>query len=325
MIIARSPLRVSLGGGGTDLASYACAHEGFLIAAAIDRYVYVAVNSAFHEATVLRHDSIEEAQSVDTLRHPIIREALRVLDLTGGGLEITTLSDVPGGTGLGSSGSLGTALLKALHRFLDRSVDARSLAEMASHIEIGVLGAPVGKQDTYAAAFGGVNAYTFHTDGTVTVSPLYLSPDTLERLTEHLMLFWTGRTRSASTILREQDQRTRQHDRAMIDSLHEVKAIGRASHAALEAGDLQAFGRLMHAHWESKKTRASGMSFPEVDRWYQVARDNGAIGGKLVGAGGGGFLMLCADDPSRLRAAMRGEGLRPLRFGFDFEGTALRA
>ncbi|NDD31064.1 MAG: galactokinase, partial [Proteobacteria bacterium] len=269
MIIARSPLRITLGGGGTDLPSYYREHGGFLMAAAIDRYVYVSVHNTFRASTVLRYSSIEDVQSIDEIRHPIIREALRLLDITEKNLEITTMADVPAGTGLGSSGSFGTALLKALHRLRGRTIDAPSLAEMASHIEIDVLGEPVGKQDTYAAAFGGVGCYVFNPDDTVDVTPLSLSPETADRLTEHVLLFCTGLTRSASAILREQDDRTRGRDGAMVEGLHYVKEIGLRSRAALESGALVEFGRLMHEHWLYKKKRSARMSAPEIDRWYQ--------------------------------------------------------
>ena len=325
MIIARSPLRITLGGGGTDLPSYYRQHGGFLMAAAIHRHVYVSVHHTFRENTILRYSQIEEVSSLDEIRHPIIREALRLLDIRERNIEITTMADVPAGTGLGSSGSFGTALLKALHRFRARTIDARALAEMASHIEIDVLGEPVGKQDTYAAAFGGVSCYEFMADDTVRVSPLALTPDTVSHMQEHVLLFCTHVTRSASAILAEQDTRTRGGDSAMIEGLHVVKDIGLRSKAALERGDLQAFGRLMHEHWLYKKQRSSRMSAPEIDRWYQLGLDNGAIGGKLVGAGGGGFLMFMADDPSRLRAAMARENLRFMELRFDFEGTTIRA
>lgn len=325
MIIARSPLRITLGGGGTDLPSYYREHGGFLIAAAIDHYVYVSVQHTFRVNTLIRYSHIEEVATVEEIKHPIIREALKLLEVRDRNIEITTMADVPAGTGLGSSGSFGTALLKVLHRFRNRTIEASPLAEMASHIEMGILREPVGKQDTYAAAHGGVNCYEFNPDDTVKVTPLNVTTDTLRRMQDQVMMFCTFLTRSASAILKEQDDKTKRGNKSMIDSLHYVKDIGLRSRAALERGDLDEFGRLLHEHWLYKKQRSSHMSAPEIDRWYQLGLDNGALGGKLVGAGGGGFLMFYAQDPLRLSNAMHQEGLLQMKVQFDFEGTSLRA
>jgi D-glycero-alpha-D-manno-heptose-7-phosphate kinase len=324
LIIARSPLRISLGGGGTDLPSYYRDHGGFLIAGAIDQHVYVTVHRRFVDGLVLRYSRIETVTARRDVEHPLIRAALDHLGIDDH-LEITTMADVPAGTGLGSSGSFGTALLKALHRHLRRTIDQRELAELACHLEIDVLREPVGKQDQYAAAFGGLNCYTFRDDDTVGIEPLAVSDDTLRRLDERLLMFSTAITRSAPEILREQDAKTRGADPAMIQNLHEVKEIGLASKRAFELGDLDAFGRLLREHWERKKRRSAIMSTSAVDRWYEVGMANGAAGGKLVGAGGGGFLMFYADDPLALRRAMASEGLPELHYRFDFAGSTLLA
>lgn len=324
MIIARSPLRITLGGGGTDLPSYYREHGGFLIAAAIDKYVYVSMQHTFRNSMLIRYSRIEEVEHRSQIVHPIIREALAKLDIRDRNIEITTLADVPAGTGLGSSGSFGTALLKALHRFVNRTIGPHDLAEMASHIEIDVLREPVGKQDTYAAAFGGINCYEFLSDESVKVTPLNVSDETLRRMEDQLLLFCTFLTRSASSILKEQDDKTKRGNSGMVDALHFVKDIGLRSRTALEKGDLDAFGRMLHEHWEYKKKRSAQMSAPEIDRWYKLGLDNGAIGGKLVGAGGGGFLMFYAEDPLRVSRAMAAEGLMQMKLHFDFEGTSLR-
>jgi D-glycero-alpha-D-manno-heptose-7-phosphate kinase len=323
VIIARSPLRLSLGGGGTDLPSYYRDYGGFLIAAAIDKAVYVTVHRTFLSELVVRYSRIERVRHPHEVHHPIVREALRLLDVTEPNVEITSMADIPAGTGLGSSGSFGAALLKALHRFRNKVITPHDLAEKACHIEIDRLGEPVGKQDQYVAAFGGVNAYEFHPDDTVAVTPLNVPEDTLREFEVRVLLFSTGIVRQAPEILKDQDDKTRQRSADMIQNLHSIKEIGYESRAVLEAGKLDAYGELLHEHWERKRQRSRVISNPRIDHWYDVARANGAVGGKLIGAGGGGFLMFLADDPTRLRRALGAEGLAELRFRFDYEGTRI--
>ena len=325
MIIVRSPLRITLGGGGTDLASYYREHEGFLVAGAIDKYVYVTVIKPFTPGIFLKYSSIEHVERVDQVEHRIIREALSEFERGTPQIEITTLADIPAGTGLGSSGSFTTALLRALHTHQRNIVHPRELAEHACEIEIDRLGEPIGKQDQYIAAFGGLTCFTFRRNGTVEATPLAMDEEGRYALQDNLLLFFTGFSRSASTILKEQDQRTKVHDAAMIGNLHYVKELGVKSRDALEAGDLRRFGLLMHEHWENKRKRSGGMSNPHIDAWYDLAMANGAVGGKLIGAGGGGFLMFYAEDKVSLRHAMRQAGLTEVRFHFDFEGTKVIA
>lgn len=323
MIISRSPLRISLGGGGTDLKSYYCEHEGFLIAATINKYVYVNTFRPFREGILLKYSELESAVDVEDVKHPIIRETLKLLGMTKPQIEITTLADIPSGTGLGSSGSFTTALLKALYAHQRKHVDSETLAEAACHVEIDLLGEPIGKQDQYAAAFGGISCFEFSKDGSVNVYPLQMSRDTLYELEDSLMLFFTGFSRSARNILIDQKKKSQQNDGEMIENLHFVKQLGLESKKALEAGNVKLFGEHMHEHWLRKRRRSAGMSNPQIDYWYELALANGAVGGKLVGAGGGGFLMFIAEDKKRLREAMHGAGLEELRFGFEFEGTKL--
>lgn len=325
MIIVRSPLRISLGGGGTDLPSYYKNHTGFLVAAAIDKYVYIIINQRFVESFLLKYSRLEEADSVMTIQHPIIRESLKTLGITRGGLEITSIADIPAGTGLGSSGSFTTALLKALHAHQKNLISPVELAEQACDIELNKLSEPIGKQDQYIAAIGGITAFTFHPNGQVEARPVRMSSDTLHNLEDNLLLFFTGYSRSASTILKDQNDKSKKNDQAMLDNLHFTKELGYQSLATLESGNLEEFARLMDIHWQRKKSRSSGMSNDHINEWYNNAMANGALGGKLIGAGGGGFLMFYAGDKRKLRQAMREQGLQEVRFRFDFEGTKIVA
>ena len=321
MIITRSPLRISLGGGGTDLPSYYEQHTGFLIAAAIDKYVYITLHRTFVDELIVKYSKLERVKHVDELEHPLIREAMRLTGVDGPYLELTSMADIPAGTGLGSSGSFTTALLKALHAHKKNLVHPAELAAQACDIELNKLREPVGKQDQYIAAYGGITCFTFHPDGTVEACPLKISEETLFNLEDNLLLFFTGYSRSASKILKEQDDKSKSADQAMIDNLHFVKELGFKSRAALEGDDLLEFARLMDVHWQRKKERSGGMSNPQINEWYDLAMASGALGGKLIGAGGGGFLMFYAEDKQRLRHAMRQAGLTEVRFRFDFEGT----
>jgi D-glycero-alpha-D-manno-heptose-7-phosphate kinase len=323
MIIARSPLRISLGGGGTDLPSYYEEHGGFVIAAAIDKYVFITVHNRFSPGLLIRYSKLEYADTPAAIEHPIFREALLALGIEDRRLEITSMADIPAGTGLGSSGSFTTALLKALHALKKNLVHPAELAEQACDIEINRLKEPIGKQDQYIAAYGGITCFNFLPGGRVEAWPLKISEETIYNLEDNLLLFFTGHSRSASSILKEQDDKSKGADRTMIENLHFVKDLGYQSQRALESGDLRKFARLMDLHWQRKKQRSNNMSNPKIDEWYQLAMAQGALGGKLIGAGGGGFLMFYAEEKTRLRHAMRGAGLEEVRFKFDFEGTKL--
>ena len=323
MIITRSPLRISLGGGGTDLPSYYRAHGGFLIAAAIDKYIYVNVHRRFVDGFLLKYSQLEEAATIEDVKHPIIREALKLAGVRERNLEITSMADIPAGTGLGSSGSFTTALLKALHALGKNLVHPAELAAQACEIELEKLAEPIGKQDQYIAAFGGITCFKFTPDGQVEAWPLKISQETLYDLEDNLLLFFTGYARSASIILKEQDDKSKQADKAMMENLHFVKDLGQQSQAALESDNLPEFARLMDVHWQRKKERSQSMSNQDINVWYDCAMANGALGGKLIGAGGGGFLMFYAEDKARLRHALREKGLKEVRFRFDFEGTKI--
>ncbi len=325
MIITRSPLRISLGGGGTDLPSYYREHGGFLVAGALDKYVYLTLHRTFVPDLIVKYSKLERVADAAQLEHPIIREAFGLLGMNGHSIEITSMADIPGGTGLGSSGSFTTALLKLLHTANKNFISAAELAEQACHIELDRLKEPIGKQDQYIAAVGGITAFTFHRDGRVEYRPCKISEETLFNLEDNLLLFFTGYSRSASAILKDQNEKSKQHDQAMLDNLHFTKELGHRSLAALESGNLEEFARLMDAHWQRKKARSSGMSNDRINEWYDHAMAHGALGGKLIGAGGGGFLMFYAGDKRKLRHAMREKGLQEVRFRFDFEGAKVVA
>lgn len=321
MIVTRSPLRISLGGGGTDLPSYYQEHEGFLIAAAIDKYVYITLHQTFVQELIVKYSKLEHVTNVNDLSHPIIREALKYVGIEIPYLEITSMADIPAGTGLGSSGSFTTALLKALHTMKKNLVHTQELAEQACHIELNLLNEPIGKQDQYIAAYGGITCFRFRKDGQVEAWPLKIDTETMYNLEDNLLLFFTGYSRSASHILKEQNDQSKNNSQSMLDNLHFVKDLGEKSKGYLESGDLHSFAELMNVHWEYKKQRSSGMTNPDIDAWYNLARQNGAVGGKVIGAGGGGFLMFYTEEKMRLRHAMRDAGLKEVRFRFDYQGT----
>lgn len=321
MIITRSPLRVSLGGGGTDLPSYSSQFGGFLIAGAINKYVYVTTNRPFQQEIVLKYSNIEILQNINSIKHPIVREVLKSLNLKTPQIEISSIADIPAGTGLGSSGSFTTALIKALYSHYRKNIHPQELAELACEIEIDRLGEPIGKQDQYISAYGGIMEFIFNEDGSVTSSPLDLSMKTVHDLDDNLMLFFTGISRSASSILKDQVDKSEIQNQAMIENLHFTKALGIRSKQALLDGDTNKFGLLMAEHWEYKKSRSAGISNNFIDEAYRIALRSGAVGGKLVGAGGGGFLMFYAKDKENLQIEMSRLGLVEVRFRFESEGT----
>lgn len=280
MIITRSPLRISLGGGGTDLPSYYREHSGFVVAAAIDKYVYITVHRTFVPELIVKYSKLERVERVEDVQHPIVREAMRMTGVEAPFLEIASMADIPAGTGLGSSGSFTTALLKALHAHRKHLVHPEELAEQACEIEIDKLGEPIGKQDQYIAAYGGLTCFRYLPNGKVEAWPLKVAPDTVYELEDNLLLFFTGYSRSASAILQEQDTKSKDNDREMVANLHFIKELGRESKEALEAGNLHHFGELMNVHWEHKKKRSANMSNPHINAWYDLARENGAVGGQ---------------------------------------------
>lgn len=323
MILARAPYRISLGGGGTDLPSYYTRHGGFILSAAINKYLYLYVNRPTADEFIrLKYSQYEQVSSRDDIQHDLVRPALQLLDV-GGSLEIASMADVPAGTGLGSSGTYLVALLTALYELKRERVPTQAIAEQACHIEMDLAGHPAGKHDPYLAAFGGITCLDIAADGKVVVTPLNVSISTVEEFRHNVLLFYTGTTRPSSDILEQQRQDTERGDTAVVDSLHYTKELGYKIKEALEKGDLEQFGLLLDEHWQNKKKRSRKISDPAIDHCYELLKEHGGLGGKVMGAGGGGFFMgYC---PSKHKAGLRkafGEtGLRELAYDFDFEGA----
>jgi D-glycero-alpha-D-manno-heptose-7-phosphate kinase len=323
MILARAPFRISLGGGGTDLPSYYSQFGGFILSAAINKYLYIYVNRpAADELIRVKYSRYEQVSSSDEVQHDLVRPALQCLGINGS-LEIVSMADVPAGTGLGSSGTYLVALLCALYALRRDRVPIQALAEQACHIEMDLAGHAVGKHDPYLAAFGGFTCLDIQPDGKVGVSPLDISLTTVEDFRASVLLFYTGVTRPSSQILEEQKRATLGQDPTILDSLHRTRELGHAIKEALEQGDLERFGKLLDEHWQNKKRRSVKISDPKLDRWYEAARASGALGGKIMGAGGGGFFMFYSPNShkAQLRKALATEGLREMSYDFDFEGA----
>lgn len=322
MIITRTPLRISLGGGGTDLPSYYSEREGFVIAGAIDKYVFIGINKTFTEDYTIKYSAMERVNRIADIQHPIVREVLTHQQVPPA-VEIVSLADIPAGTGLGSSGTFTVGLLRAIYALKRKHVSAADVAEQACHIEIDVLDHSVGKQDQYIASFGGLTCFEFRRDGTVEASPLNVGDDTLHDLEENLMMFFTGYSREAGSVLSDQKRRSEARDEQMLQNLDTVKDLGLSVKKALESGDTRRFGEVMHEHWLNKRARSKEISNSQIDEWYEIGIHNGAVGGKLVGAGAGGFLMFYAEDRLALRRAMAEANLPEVRFSFDHEGSTL--
>jgi D-glycero-alpha-D-manno-heptose-7-phosphate kinase len=322
MIITRTPFRVTLGGGGTDLPSFYREHGGFILAAALDKHMFLNVNTPIVDDKIrVRYTNAEVVDSVEHVQHALARQAMQHFGISRG-LEIVSIADIPAGTGLGSSSSYLVGLLNALHALVQDQVSPQNLAEEACHIELDLMKKPIGKQDQYLAAFGGLTALHIERNGKVNVTRLDLDVELLELLEQNIVLFYTHDIRDATTILQKQDGATRRHDSVVVGSLREIKDIGVEICSAITKGNLRRFGELMDLHWESKKRLSASITNPQIDAWYNLAKENGAIGGKISGAGGGGFLMFyCEEKKPELRKAMRAAGLRELNFRFDFEGS----
>jgi len=320
VIITRTPLRISLGGGGTDLpAYYRSEGSGFLVAAAISKYVYIAVNQNFDDDILLKYSQVERVLAADDVAHPLLREALLMTGV-GSGIEVSAMADIPAGTGLGSSGAFTVGVLRALWAYRREEVSNDELARQACVIEIDRLKDPIGKQDQYISAVGGLQAFEFHADERVDVIPLRVSDLTHDRLEENLLLFFTGLRRSAAEVL-ALDQREADRVADLRSSLNEARRIGLEARAALESDDLEGFADTLTAQWKVKLGRQPSPVHRQVDAWIQMGLGSGAVGGKLIGAGEGGFLLFYAEQKAELRARMADLGLPEVRFGIDYGGS----
>ena len=321
LIVSRTPFRLSLGGGGTDLPAYYSKHGGFFISGAVNRYMHIVLNDRFEPGIRVSYSQTEIVQSAEEIRHPIVRETLKYLDFKDR-IEIVSLADVPAATGLGSSGSFSVGLLNALYAHQKVIKTPVEVAEEACHIAMVRLHEPSGKQDEYAASLGGIRSYEIDRDGKVTPRELKISPETLDELEHGIMMFYTGIKRSANEILGSQRSKVASNDEGAVEKMHAIKSIGYESKRTLESGDLRRFGELLDEHWKAKRGVTDAMTTDGIDHWYAEARKHGALGGKVVGAGGGGFLMLyCEEGRSKVRAALAREGLVEMKFRFDFEGS----
>jgi len=323
MIISRTPLRLTLGGGGTDLPSYYSRFGGFVVSTALSKYIYLVVKRRFEREVRVSYSTTEIVEDVGQIRHPIVREALKMLGL-GAHLETVSIGDVPWRTGLGSSGSFTVGLLNALHAYMGQNGSKQELAEEACRIEMEILGEPCGKQDPYIASFGGFVCMKIDRSGNVEVKRLRIRPDVAVELERNLLFFYTGFQRRASDVLRSQSSAIDSDEDRALDAMHEIRRIGHDVKKALEGGDISRFGELQHEHWEAKRSISSKMSNPQINRWYEIGLKNGASGGKIMGAGGGGFLMFyCENGRDAIRKAMAREGLREVRFGLGAEGSKI--
>jgi len=322
MIITRTPLRVSFAGGGTDLSAFYSRERGAVLSTAIDKYIYITVNRKFDDRVRASYSITEMVDRASDLKHELIREALKFVGVEGG-IEITSISDVPSrGTGLGSSSSYTVGLLNALYAFTGKLANAEKLATEACRIEIEICGKPIGKQDQYIAAYGGMQFIQFNPDGTVFIDPVPYEQGLRERLQQNLLMLYTGVTRSANDVLSEQSRNMEQNGTAM-EGLLKMRNLADQLRDCLCSGKLDGFGETLHAGWTLKKGLAKGISNPEIDAWYDVARCCGAIGGKLLGAGGGGFLLLYAHPEHHAGICHALPKLRPMSFRFEPQGSKI--
>lgn len=321
MLLSKAPVRISLGGGGTDLKSYYSQFGGFLIAGAINKYMFIVVNPRFSDSIRLSYSQTEIVDTVDQIQHPIFREALQMLKIEKA-IELVSVADVPSNCGLGTSSTFTVALLNGLHHFHRDYIHLKDLAEEACSLEIDRMGKPIGKQDQYAAAFGGINAYWFEKDGTVRVEPIRITPEKISDLERNILLFYVGKSRSADDILAVQNKASSKGDSQTLDRLHQIKEIGLRTKTAFERGEIDTFGDLLHEHWTAKRKLSKGVSDPEIDELYEAGRSLGALGGKIIGAGGGGFMMFyCPGPKAPLIEAMAKRNVHPMWFRFEFEGA----
>ena len=319
MIIARSPLRIPLGGGGTDLPSYYKKRNGYLVSIAIDKYIYISLGETFNNKFILNYSELEIANKVQNIRHPLFRETLKYFNIRRP-IHLASHADIPAGTGLGSSGCFAVTLTNILSFYKNIKLSKKKIAETACDIEINKLKEAVGKQDQYVSSYGGLNEYYFYKDNSSKVKKLKISNMFLKKLEKNFRLFFTGYTRKSYDILKDQDKKTKLMDKKMLKNLDQTKEFGKLVKNSLIKKDIIELANLMNDHWKLKKKRSSNISNSHIDKFYNIALDNGALGGKLIGAGGGGFLLFLTGKSDDLKILEK-KGLKEIKFKFDFEGT----
>jgi D-glycero-alpha-D-manno-heptose-7-phosphate kinase len=324
MIITRTPFRITLGGGGTDLPSYYEKYGGFICSAGLDKYMFIDSNRPVVDDLIrLKYTKSETVEHVSELQHDIAREILRFTGVENN-IEISSLADIPAGTGMGSSSCYAVGLLHAVHAMKRDYVSLAQLAEEDFHIEANILGRPIGKQDPYLAAYGGLTVLDIAKDGSVKVRKINITYEVADELNKNILIFFTGKTRSADEILREQEKGAKEGSANVIDNMHYIKDLGYQILEAIENANIDEVGQKFHEHWQYKKKISSKMTNPDLDRIYEAALEAGALGGKISGAGGGGFFTFYVPaNQKHFREKMRECGLREMRYRFDFEGTKI--
>ena len=323
MIIVRCPLRISLGGGGTDLESYYSKKEGFLVAGAINKYIYVAIHRTFEDEIIAKYSQLEKTNNYKNLKHPIIKSVLELYAKDLKNIEITSFADIPSGTGLGSSSAFTNALIKAIHSVKFDDINNEKLAEKSCFVEIEKLNEPIGKQDQYITALGGVREFTFKKDGSVINNLVYKDIDDFHEFSSSLVMVYTGSTRSASHILSDQKSKSEAMDSKMLENLDKTKELGRVSLDLIQKKNFSEYGKIMHEHWMNKKKRSPGMTSKKIDNLYDYGIACGANGGKVIGAGGGGFILFQTEDKNHLVTKLRESNLRVLDFSFVSQGAEI--
>jgi len=321
MILSKTPLRMSFVGGGSDMPSFYREEQGAVLSTSVDKYMYIAVNKKFDGSIRLSYSRTEEVREIMQLEHPLVREALNLVGINGG-IEIASMADIPSkGSGLGSSSSYTVGLLNALYAFKNQYASKDRLAMEACDIEINRCGEPIGKQDQYAAAFGGLNLIRFNPDESVSVDPIICAPEIIKKIEESTLVFFTGRTRSASAVLQSQSEAMKIENRRIL--MRRMVELAFELKKELESGDVDNFGSILNENWQLKSQLTSGITDPQIDEWYRQGIQAGAAGGKLLGAGNGGFIMFFAPPQNHQRIKDALGGLRPIKFGFDRTGAQI--
>ena len=322
MIFSRAPLRISVGGGGTDLPSYYLKRNGFVVSAAINKYIYISIGQTFNKKFLLKYSKFAEVSDIKKIKHPLFRETLKELKIRTP-VNISSHADIPSGSGLGSSGCFTVALIKALNGIRNKKIDNKKLAELACKIEITKLKEPVGKQDQYASTFGGLRSYNFLKSGEVIIKNIKIKKKKLINFKNSLSMYYTGILRDSYDILKTQDIKSKRMNKEMLINLDMIKEMGFNTKYILEKGNIEEYGYLLNDHWKTKKKRSPNMTSKFINKLYDYGLKNGATGGKLIGAGGGGFLLFFSNNVKELDAAFNKINIKKMNFDFEFDGAKI--